>query len=277
MSRGQPAVDLAGGDKAARANGLQRFQHGAGIGQRRPGPMLGQPPPCAGQPEGRAGSSVRGRKIGAGSGSARRRQLGRQAARYCRHAVGAGQAGIAEGEVLRMNPDLSVGQPARRFAIGHPGAETLRDGSRGRLGARLKPRNAVLRQGKRRQQGMPVVGFGHRLARQGMAGRLKGVVGLPCGGHHASSSSCSSPLSTVWSDNAKLLKSHAMNDRFESKRKRYLRISDGLASDPRTALSADGAGRQAPRTTGSPLSLPDGRLTRRTRRSASSNSVLRSM
>jgi hypothetical protein len=73
-----------------------------------------------------------------------------------RRGVGAGQAGIAEGEVARVNPGVSMTEPAGGLAEGDEGPQALDQGGGGSRRRRFQPGDGVLGFGQRRQQRMRV-------------------------------------------------------------------------------------------------------------------------
>ena len=95
------------------------------------------------------------------------RQFGIEAAGEGRDGVGAGQAGIAQGEIARMNPGVSVGQPPGCLPIGDAGTQAL--GNRRRRGGRgcLQPGHGVRGVGERHEEGMGIGVAGRRPARGG--------------------------------------------------------------------------------------------------------------
>ena len=88
-------------------------------------------------------------------------------------AVGAGQTAVAQRQIVGMDPNVGMRQPAGGLSIGHTRQEALGYRRRCRLGAGFQPRHGVLGTGEGGQQGMAVIGLRKRSARTGMARRLK--------------------------------------------------------------------------------------------------------
>ena len=115
--------------------------------------MLGKPAPEPRQAECGAGHLIRWHGVGFGcparSWWAARHRGGRPWRRRCR----TGQAGVAQGEVARVNPGMGVCQPAGGLPIGDAGAQALDNGGGSGCRGRFQPGNGVLGFGERRSRG----------------------------------------------------------------------------------------------------------------------------
>ena len=161
------------------AQELRRFPHVGGIREGHPGAEFRQAPPQPREPQGQVNGRIGGCDIKAGSLCGGRRQLAFEAARPSCGAVGASQTGVAQRQVLGMDPDVGMGEPASRFAIGHPCPQPLSHGWRGSFHACLKSGNGILCTSQGRQERVGVIRPDCELARAKGAGRIDFIVGFP--------------------------------------------------------------------------------------------------
>ena len=113
----QPVLDRRVVARHRPAQGGEGVPHGRGIGDRPPGPVLGEPSPEPGQTERTADHVVGRHHLGLAVLRGHRGQFGIEAAGQVRGGVRTGQAGIAQGQIARVKPGVGMGEPARRFAI----------------------------------------------------------------------------------------------------------------------------------------------------------------
>jgi hypothetical protein len=105
--RGQPVIDrrIVGGHGPAQ--GSKGASHGRDIDNGAPGAVLGEPPPEPDQAEGGADYLVVRHHLGRAACQGHARELGIEAAGMDRGDVRAGQAGLTQGKVARMDPGVA--------------------------------------------------------------------------------------------------------------------------------------------------------------------------
>ena len=154
--RGQPVIDSRIVDGHGPAQGVEGGPHGRDIGNRTPGAVLGEPPPEPRETE-RGGNHLVGRHhVGCAAPLGHGRKFGIEATGEGRDGVGAGQAGVAQGEIARMNPGVDMREPPGCLPIGDTSTQIL--GNRRRRGGRgcLQPGYGVRRVGERHEEGMGI-------------------------------------------------------------------------------------------------------------------------
>ena len=78
-----------------------------------------------------------------------------------------------------MDPDVGMGEPACRFAIGHPCPQPFSHGRRRSFRTCLKSGNGILCTSQRRQERVGVIRLDRQLPRARDAGRIDFIVGFP--------------------------------------------------------------------------------------------------